>query len=616
MRKPFTRLTLIIPLLLILSSCLQPGEDPSTPQAFSQTPSTADSALPISSGARETLIFSIEEDGYAHLFAFIPNQMPLTRLTGDKWDDITPAISPDGTRIAFASNRSGYWDLYLFDASNGEVTRLTDTPEYEGAPTWSPDGSFLAFEAYLEDSLEVVIGPAGNPREGAILLTSSATADHSPAWSPGGRQIVFVSDGEIILADLDKTDDTRYANLSNTADAAESHPVWSQDGTRLMWAASSQNVGRSGIYLWDSTRNAPAVWVADGDYPAWNPSGDNFITTFNTPNETYLANYSLDGNLLEPLATFPSSLRGFDWANLTLAEPLPAIVQQTAGITPAPLWVSNFAASSEGAGRDSLVSLNNVQAPYPQLSDRVDEAFNALRERVILESGWDALASLENAYVPITTALDPGFEESWLYTGRAFAINSLMTNAGWMVAAREDYGAQTYWRLYIRAQAQDGSLGEPLRANPWDLSARYNLDPKVYEQGGKYSAVPAGYWVDVTALALQYGWQRVPALPNWRTFYRGARFTEFALTDGLDFYSALLQLYPPDVLLTPTRLLPPTFTPTVTSTFTPTITLTRTPRITQTTSLTPTITRTTAPTTTPIPTNTIMPTVTPPTIIP
>ena len=153
-----------------------------------------------------------------------------------------------------------------------------------------------------------------------------------------------------------------------------------------------------------------------------------------------------------------------------------------------------------------------------------------------------------------------------------------MTNAGWMVAVREDFGAQTYWRLYLRAQLQDGSLGEPLRSQPWDLSARYNLDPKVYEQGGTYSDVPPGYWVDVTALAIQYGWERVPALPNWRTFYRGARFTEFALTGGLDWYSAMLELYPPDVLVTPTRVLPPTLTPTRTPLPTWTPLPTRTPR--------------------------------------
>jgi TolB protein len=155
-----------------------------------------------------------------------------------------------------------------------------------------------------------------------------------------------------------------------------------------------------------------------------------------------------------------------------------------------------------------------------------------------------------------------------------------------------------------------------LRDTPWDLSARYNLDPKDYEQGGAYSEVPAGYWVDVTALALQYGWERVPALPNWRTFYRGARFTEFALTGGLDWYSAMLQLYPPDVLVTPTKLLPPTLT--ATRTYTPTLTPvpTRTRRPTLTPGPSPTATNTPTPSRTPLPTNTPLPSPTPPTVIP
>lgn len=611
MPKHFTRLALILPILLLLSSCIQPIAETLAPENTSEPVATEEFVPVVPEDARETIIFSYEEDGFAHLFAYIPNQLALTRLTDDNWDDISPAASPNGETIAFASNRSGFWDLYLLDLTSGEVTQLTDTPEYEGAPTWSPDGSFIAYEAYRDDNLDIVIGPATDPLQDAVLLTSSPSSDHSPSWAPAGRQIVFISDGEVILANLDNVNENRFSNLSNTELASESHPIWSPDGTRLAWASSWQSVGRSGIYLWDATRNAPAQWLGDGDYPAWDAGGGQVVTTFNTSNETFTTTYSLDGKILRPLASFPATLRGMLWANLIFPESLPSTFQQAAQLTPAPLWAANDDPVSEGAsGRFSLVNLQNVQAPYPQLHDRADEAFNALRQRVIEESGWDALASLENAFVPITTFLDPGFEEDWLYTGRAFAINSLMTNAGWMIAVREDFGAQTYWRLYIRAQAQDGSLGEPLRVTPWDLSARYNLDPKVYEQGGTYSATPAGYWVDVTSLARQYGWERVPALPNWRTFFRGARFTEFALTDGLDFYSAMLQLYPPDVLLTPTRLLPPTFTATVTSTATPTATFTRTPRNTQTPSLTPTVSRT------PLPSNTPVPSSTPPTIVP
>ena len=104
------------------------------------------------------MIFSYEEDGYAHLFAYIPEKLPLTRLTSGDWDDITPSPSPDGEKIAFASNRSGFWDLYLLDLASGEITQLTDTPEYEGAPTWSPDGAFMAFESYVDENLEIVVG--------------------------------------------------------------------------------------------------------------------------------------------------------------------------------------------------------------------------------------------------------------------------------------------------------------------------------------------------------------------------------------------------------------------------------------------------------------------------
>ena len=615
MPKPLSRFPALIALFSLIGlaafGCSQGITNVPEPTLTIEPTATEEFIPVVAKNAEEIVIFSFEEDGYAHLFAYIPDKLPLTRLTSGDWDDITPSASPDGEKIAFASNRNGFWDLYLLALASNDITQLTDTPDYEGAPTWSPDGSFLAFESYENENLNIVVGPSNNPLDDPVRLTTSPASDHSPAWAPDGRHIAFISDGEVILADLDRTDSGRFQNLSNTELASESHPVWSPDGKRLAWASLSQNIGRSGIYIWDAARTVPATWIGDGDWPAWNMSGEQIITTLASPNSTFLTIYSVDGKLLQPLTPFPETLHGLLWGNLALSASLPGQFQQSAEFTPAPLWAANGEPISEGAsGRWSLVNLQGVQAPYPQMHDLADEAFDSLRQRVQQEVGWDALASLENAFVPITTVLDPGFREDWLYTGRAFAINTLMTNAGWMAAVREDFGAQTYWRLYLRAQLQDGSLGEPLRSPPWDLSARYNLDPKVYEQGGTYSEVPPGYWVDVTSLASQYGWERVPALPNWRTFYRGARFTEFTLTGGLDWYSAMLELYPPDVLLTPTKVLPPTNTPTRTPLPTWTPLPTRTPRPT----FTPSPTR--SPTNTSTPPNTPLPSPTPPTVIP
>jgi TolB protein len=175
-----------------------------------------------------------------------------------------------------------------------------------------------------------------------------------------------------------------------------------------------------------------------------------------------------------------------------------------------------------------------------------------------------------------------------------------------MAIVREDYGDQTYWRVYVRERFQDGSAGVPLDVAPWDFSSRYSGDTDAYEMGGTpLSSIPSGYWLDFTQLAAAYGWERLPALPIWRASYPAARFGEFALTNGLDWYSAMLELYPPEALLVPTAILPPTrtLTPTPrwyqspTPTFTPTFRPTFTPETTI-IPATPTQTRTPAPSST------------------
>lgn len=607
---------------LILVSLLFAGcsQQVNTPSPESIPPTAADTLTPepvISAGlARDLVVLSIEENGYAHLFVTIPGEMTLTRLTSGEWNDITPAISPDGSRLAFASNRDGFYDLYLLDLQSGGIQRLTQTEQFDSSPTWSPDLAWIAYTTYANDNLEIAFYSLTNPDQTQILLTENSASDHSPAWAANGRQIAFISDrsgdSEVWLANLDIKDDSRFTNLSNTPQSAESHPVWNADGSRLAWTSDSLHLGYSGIHVWEVDQpTRPARWIGDGDWPAWNTQGNQIIALLDGPNQEYLTAYTLDGRLLLAPFPLPGRARGLIWPNVSLPNPLPGSFTQAAQGTPAALWAPALTPVTDVPGqRWYLVDLPGVQAPYPQLHDLVDESFAALRERVVQATGWDALGSLENAFVPLTTSLDPGYQEDWLYTGRAFAVNSLMVNAGWMTVVREQIGAETYWRLYLRAQRQDGSLGEPIQNPPWDVNARYDLDPRSYEAGGRYAPVPSGYWVDMTSLAQAYGWQRLPALPNWQNYFAGARFSEFAMPNGLDWYAAMLELYPAEVLATPTRVLPPTATASRTPVPTSTPGPSRTPRPTG----SPTNTRT--PTSTPTPSNTPLPTFTPPTVVP
>ncbi len=517
------------------------------------------------------LLFSLLEGYSVHLFAYDVETLRPIRLTADVWDDITPAISPDGTHIAYASRRNGYWDLYLLTLADGTVTRLSDTPEYEGAPSWSSDGLWLVYEAYVDDNLELFVRSVWDGAQAPIRVTNDAFTDHTPAWAPPPHQqwVAFVSnrggEEDIWIADLGRTGEERFFNVSRSPRSVESHPAWSPDGNLLAWGSVSEENGLASIYVWDNrVPEQPPRRLGSGYWPIWVDEA-HLAALLAIPNGYLLTIYTWpDGTLVLPPTSIPGTPYGLTLLPAGLPPSLPESFQRAVAWTPEPLYLPQVSQDSEiPGGRARLVDIPDIQAPYPQLHDAVEEAFQALRQRVAEVTGWDALAALSHAFVPLTVPLEPGLSEDWLYTGRAFALNPLLLNAGWLVIGREDFGQQTYWRLYLRTRAQDGSMGLPLRQPPWDLNARYNRDPKAYEQGGQWMrTIPPGYWVDLTALAREYGWERLPATANWRSYFQGARLGEFVFREGLDWQTAMLQLYPPDIFVTPTVVIPPTRTPT------------------------------------------------------
>jgi TolB protein len=579
------------------------------------------------------MILSLTEGDHAHLFAYQPEispesmGLPLTRLMDGPWDDIQPAFSPDGKMLAFVSDRNGYWDIYLLEFSTGLVSRLTDSPEFDGYPTWSPDGLWIAYESYVDENLDIFIRPV-DQSQAPIRLTSHPAADTSPAWSPDGREIVFIStrsgSPDVWVADLDQAEESLFMNVSRSPAGEELHPAWSPDGTSLAWASVEDGFHK--VYQWSiaEPEKSPRI-IGSGDWPVWSPAGDTLLTALFDPNRNYLTAYPLaNPGLVLPPMDLPGFVMGLDWGMVSDPLPLDKSYREAAQLTPTPLYVPALTPASDlPPGRYGVVLLDGVQAPVPYLHDMVDEAFQGLRSQATTRLGWDFLSTLDNAYVPLTTPLDPGMAGDWLYTGRAFQVVTMPLSAGWMAVVREDFGDQTYWRVFVRVRFQDGSAGMPLGALPWDFTSRFSGDTDAYERGGGPQAtIPTGYWLDFTQLAAAYGWERLPALPIWRASYPAARFSEFVLNNGLDWRSAMLELYPPEALLVPTAIVPPTRTltptprwyqsptPTFTATFRPTFTpvpptIPATP--TQTRTPVPSLTRRPVLTTTPSPSVTINP---------
>jgi TolB protein len=66
--------------------------------------------------------------------------------------DTSPAWSPGGDRVAFVRHMHDHWELYVVNADGSGLRRLTTTPDKpsgepgsSASPAWSPDGQYIAF---------------------------------------------------------------------------------------------------------------------------------------------------------------------------------------------------------------------------------------------------------------------------------------------------------------------------------------------------------------------------------------------------------------------------------------------------------------------------------------
>lgn len=550
----------------ILSRILVVTSTPPPVTAVTPTPEPTPTLLPtpwptpdpLTEGG--SLAFTLHNNGNSDIYLLPVGRTEPLRLTSHPAPDRQPAWSPDGREIAFSSRRSGDWEIYVYNLPFGQLRQITNSPGYDGHPRWSPDGQWLVYEAYRNQNMDIFIMRADGS-EGPFRLTEHPALDYSPVWAPGGRHIAFVSwrsgNPDLWLLSLDQVTDETAVNLTSTPTIDEAYPTFSPDGRFLAYYDHSSGFPLLSAIPLDerNNRTGPAVSLGQqGYHPAWSPNSESMVFVVDKGERSFLLAGSPNAWGVAP-QTFASEgrLAYPSWSAVTLPLDL---IENWQGIdnapgNDAPLFIEALAAPiTDTLAAPVQLFQVPVNAPSPYLSDKVDQSFLALRQRVIQEAGWDYLGQLDNMFLPLSSKPLPGQPaESWNQAGRAIDVRyqDALAFDPQVEIVREEVGAETYWRIYLRATAQDGSMGEPLRARSWDFRARFGNEPRYYNEGGRLKdSIPAGYYIDFTALAADYGWQRVPASDNWRTFFPGIRFWHYQNRGGLTWAEAMREIYRPE----------------------------------------------------------------------
>jgi len=190
------------------------------------------------------------------------------RMADKIYQKITGVRGAFWTRIAYVTsvglgNKTTY-SLIVADSDGYNPQVAVRSRESLLSPAWSPDGSSIAYVSFEDGNSSIRIQ---NILTGARQLVSARKGiNGAPAWSPDGKKLAvslsYVGNPEIFVIDLASHQETRLTNSLSI----DTEPVWAPDGQSIYF--TSDRSGRPQIYQVAASGGTPQRITFQGQYNA------------------------------------------------------------------------------------------------------------------------------------------------------------------------------------------------------------------------------------------------------------------------------------------------------------------------------------------------------------
>ncbi len=169
----------------------------------------------------------------------------------------SPAISPQGDRIALITNRRGYFDVIVINSVDGSILKTLirgeDNVSFEELNilrpnlSWSPDGRkiVLSTRSGGQNDITIVEYESGNLRK---LQFPGLNSIGSVAWSPDGKKIAFdATNGPLPNIYVYDLESERLYNLTSDI-FSDREPAWGPDSEYVYFV--SDRGDRTEVNTW------------------------------------------------------------------------------------------------------------------------------------------------------------------------------------------------------------------------------------------------------------------------------------------------------------------------------------------------------------------------------
>jgi TolB protein len=193
------------------------------------------------------------------------------QITHDNGLSVSPALSPDGRKLAYTGYQAGYADIYVIDLASGSRVRLVKFPGTNSGARFAPGGGRLACSVSKDGNPEIyVVGLGG----GASRITRGRGAKSCPTWSPDGGEIIYACDETGTPQLFRVSSSGGYGRQIPTGFGYCSEPSWSPDGQRL--AFNVRSGGGFSVAVLDLSGGGARI-VGQGENPVWGADSRHLI---------------------------------------------------------------------------------------------------------------------------------------------------------------------------------------------------------------------------------------------------------------------------------------------------------------------------------------------------
>lgn len=198
---------------------------------------------------------------------------------------IEPTAEPVPDLIAFESNLGSSggaerFDVFVANPDGSDVRQVTSGATANNYPSWSPDHSKIAYYTNVTNPSSIFITTVDGSSTIPLFASDSSQAgknDTTPAWSPDGGRIAFVrmfhGIRQIYTATVDPATGAAIGNPKKltTDDFEQLRPAWSPDGKLIVYRGPGAD-----LFVIPAAGGKPTKLTTSGGgtdrEPAWSPS--------------------------------------------------------------------------------------------------------------------------------------------------------------------------------------------------------------------------------------------------------------------------------------------------------------------------------------------------------